>query len=67
MPIDLPLGWSIYDLRETPRTVGVSEKAIGRIHAMCLSIRPLRNPAFTIEGRSGLVSNESADTTDGQQ
>lgn len=27
----------------------MSEKAIGRIHAVCLSIRPLRDPALTIK------------------
>jgi hypothetical protein len=45
----------------------VSERAIGRIHAICLSIRPLRDPVLTIRGRSSLVSNVSADTTDGEQ
>jgi hypothetical protein len=58
---------SLYDLCETRRTVGVSEKAIGRMHAMYFSICPLRNPALLIKGRSGLVSKESADTTDGEQ
>ena len=68
MPIDLPLGcphYSIHELRKTPRTVGMSKKAIGRSHAMCLSVRPLCNPAFTINRRSGLVSKESAHTADG--
>ncbi len=54
-------------LRETFQTVGVREREIGRIHAMCRSIRPRRDPALTIRGRSGLVSNESADTTNGEQ
>jgi hypothetical protein len=57
----------LHHLHETPRTVGVSEGAIGRIYAMCLSIRPLRDPVLTIRGRSGLVSNESADTAGGEQ
>ena len=56
-----------HELRETCRTVGVREREIGRIRAMCLSIRPLRDPALTSRGRTGLVSNESADTTDGEQ
>ena len=55
------------DLCEMLRTVGVSEKEIGRIRAMCLSIRPRRDPALTIRGRYGLDSHESADTTDGEQ
>jgi hypothetical protein len=38
----------LHRLREAPRTVGVSLKAIGRIDAMCLSIRPLRDPVGTI-------------------
>ena len=42
----------------------MSEKAIGQIYAMCISIRPLRDPALTIRRRFDLVSNESADTTD---
>ena len=57
----------LHHLRETPRTVGVSMKAIGRIYAMCLSIRSLRDPARTIRGSSDLVSNESAETTDREQ
>jgi hypothetical protein len=44
----------------------MSEKAIGRIHAVCLSIRPLRDPALTIKGSTSLVSKESADTADGE-
>jgi hypothetical protein len=58
---------SIHDLREALWTVGVSEREIGRIYAMCLSIRPLRDPVRTITGYSGLLSNESTDTTDGEQ
>jgi hypothetical protein len=46
----------IHDLRETFWTVGMSEEAIGRIRSMCLSIRPLRNPALIIQGGSDLVS-----------
>jgi len=45
----------------------MSEKAIGRIYAVCLSIRPLRDPALPIKGSSSLVSRESADTADGEQ
>jgi hypothetical protein len=56
----------IRELLETLQTVGVSEREIGRIHAMCRSIRPRRDPALTIRGRFGLVSNESADTTSGE-
>ena len=47
--------------------LGVSEGGIVWIRAMCLSIRPRRDPALTIRGRYGLDSNESADTTDGEQ
>ena len=43
------------------------EKRIGGIHAMCLSIGPWRDPALTIRGRSGVVSNETANTTDREQ
>jgi hypothetical protein len=57
----------LHRLGETPRTVGVSKIAIGRIDAMCFLICPLRDPARTIKGSSGLVSNESAETTDGEQ
>ena len=63
----MPLADSLYDLCETRRTVGVSEKAIGRMYAMYFSICPLRNPALLIKGRSGLVSKESADATDVEQ
>ena len=77
-PIDLSLGsrhclddrgcpHCLHRLHETPRTVGVSEREIGRIYAMCLSIGPLRDPVLTTKGRPGLVSNESADTTNGEQ
>ena len=45
----LPFADSLHDLCETRRTVCVSEKAIGRMHAMYLSIRPLRNPALLIK------------------
>ena len=50
-------------MRETHRTVRVSEKAVGWIYAMCHLKRPLRNPARLIKGRSGLIKNEPADTT----
>lgn len=56
---------SIHELCVTPRTVGMSETAIGRIDATGLSVRPQRHPALAIGGRSGLVSNEKADTTHG--
>jgi hypothetical protein len=45
----------------------MSEKAIRWINAMCLSIHSLCNPALIIKGSSHLVSNEPADTTDGEQ
>jgi hypothetical protein len=66
---DLPevLPHCILELRETLWTVGVGERAIGGIHAICPSIRPLRDPAFTISGRFGLVSKEPAGTTDREQ
>ena len=54
-------------LRETILTVRVREREVVRIHPMCLPIRPLRDPALMIGGRFGLVSNESAHTTDGEQ
>lgn len=57
----------ILDLRETFQTVCVSEKELGRIYAMGLSIPLLRNPVLTIRGRSGLLSNVSAHTTDVEQ
>ena len=63
----MPLADSHHDLSETRRTVSMSKKAIGRMHTMYLSIRPLRNPALLIKGRSGLISKESADTTDVEQ
>ena len=52
--------------RETCLTVGVREREIGRIHAIGRSIRPWRDPTLTIKRRSDLVSNEFADTTDGE-
>ena len=57
----------LHHLRETPRTVGVSLKTIGRIDAMCLSIGSLRNPALPIRRSSDLVSNEFTETTDREQ
>ena len=42
----------------------MSENTIGRIHTMSFEIRPPGNPAFMNERTSGLVSNESAETTD---
>ncbi len=64
---DLGRSHCLHHLRETPRTVGVSLKAIRRIDAMCRLIRPLRDPALAIKGRSDLVSNEPAETTDREQ
>jgi hypothetical protein len=55
---------SMHHLRETPRTVRVSLKAIGWIDAMGLSIGSLRDPACTIKTTADLISNESAETTD---
>jgi hypothetical protein len=55
---------SIHNPRETRRTVGVSEKAIVRVHTICLSKRSLRNPALLIQRGSGLVLKESAQRTD---
>ena len=45
----------------------MSEREIDRIHAMCRSIRSRRDPALTTRESSGLASNMSADTTDGEQ
>jgi hypothetical protein len=47
-----------HELNVTPGTVGVSERAIGRIDATGLSVRLQRHPALTIDGRPDLVSNE---------
>ena len=67
-PLGLPLCiHALYDLRETLWTIGVGEQAICRIHAMGFSIRPWCDPAFMIKGRSDLVSNQSAETTDWQR
>ena len=54
-------------LRETLRAVGMREGDIGWVHAMCLAVDHLRDPADIIWGRSGLVPNESAVTTDREQ
>jgi hypothetical protein len=53
-----------HDLCETRRTIGMSENAIGRIHAIGFEIRPSGDPALMIERNHGLISNESAETTD---
>ena len=77
-PIDLSLGDQqclhdmgcpdcLHHLRETPRTVRVGLKTIGRIDATCLSIGLLRDPTCIIRRSSDLVSNESAKTTDREQ
>jgi hypothetical protein len=60
----MPLADSIHDPRETGRTVCVSEKAIVRVYAICLSKHSLSNPALMIKRGSGLVLKESAQTTD---
>ena len=41
---------STQDLREIRRTGGVRESELGRIHAICRSIRPRRDRALTIRG-----------------
>jgi hypothetical protein len=61
-----PIAHSVHDLRETSRTVRAGEKAVGRIHAMCLSVQALSDPAFRIERRACFVSKESTNTTDGK-
>lgn len=58
---------SIHNLCKTVWTVGMSKNAIGRHRAMRLSVRPSCNPTLMIKGMSGLVSNESAHTADGEQ
>lgn len=58
---------AIHNLCKTVWTVGMSENAIGRHRAMGLSVRPSCNPTLMIKGMSGLVSNESAHTADGEQ
>lgn len=55
------------DLRETGWTVGVREREIGRIHAMGFVVCPLRDPELTTRAKSRIISNESADATDGEQ
>ena len=66
---DLPEVFShrILNLRKTLRTVGMCEREVRRVHAVCLSISPMRDPPADIRARPRLVSNESADTTDGKQ
>ena len=58
---------SLHKLCKTVWTVGMSENAIGRHRAVCFSVRPPCNPPLMIKGMCGLVSNESAHTTDGEQ
>ena len=57
----------ILGLHETLRTGGVRARELGRIHAMGLSVRPLRDPELTTGRKSCIVSNDSAGTTDGEQ
>lgn len=45
----------------------MSEKAIGRLHAMCLTKHPLRDPALTTRRTAILNSNQIAETTNGQE
>jgi len=42
----------------------MGENTIGRIHPMSFEIRPPGNPVLMNKRTSGLVSNESAETTD---
>jgi hypothetical protein len=64
---DLAGTHSIHNLCKTVWTVCMSENTIGRHCPMCFSIRSPCNPTLMIKGMSGLVSNESAHTTDGEQ
>ena len=57
----------ILGLHETLRTGGVRARELGRIHAMGLSVRSLRDPELTPRGQSSIVSNECAGTTDREQ
>ena len=43
------------------------ERELVRIHVMGLAIRLLRDPELTSRGQSSIVSNEFAETTDGEQ
>ena len=43
------------------------EREIGQLHAMGLSIRPRCDPVLMIRGRSGLISDLPAETTDRKQ
>lgn len=52
-------------LSETVRAVGVCERDPGGIDAMGLAIGPLRQPTVEARGKAIIVSNESADATDG--
>ena len=58
---------SFHCLRETPRTVGVSKKTIGRFHSMYFTKHLFGDPAPTITGTAFLVTNASADATDGEE
>jgi hypothetical protein len=53
--------------RETFRAVGVRKRDIGRICAICLTVRLRRDPANEIGGCSRFVSNEPAETTHREQ
>ena len=57
---------STQDLCEICRTGGVRESDLGWIHAMGRSIRPWRDRALTIRERFSHVSNEPADTIEGE-
>lgn len=51
---------------KTVWTVGMRVHAIGRHRTMCFSVRPRCHPTLMIGGMFGLLSNESAHTTDGE-
>jgi hypothetical protein len=57
---------SIHKLCITVWTIGMSENAIDRHRTICFSVRPPCNPTLMIKRISGLVSKESAHTTDGE-
>jgi hypothetical protein len=67
IPIPEVLPHGLLNFRRTVRTVGMRERELGRIHTVDLAIQPLRNPGLTTRGKSRIVSNECADTTDGEQ
>ena len=56
--------YSVHELGVTGWTIGVSQTAHGWIHTVCRSIYLFCDPV--ISGRSTLIPNEPADTTDGK-